>query len=75
MRYLLILLVVLLVAWRWKTARAAMQRKAQHQQTAAPAAQAMVCCAQCGLHVPTHDAVTGANGAYCSAAHLRLAEP
>lgn len=73
MKYLLIFLVVLLITWCWKTTRSTLQRKAQHKQT--PAALEMVSCAQCGVHVPAHDAVRGVKGSYCSAAHLRQAEP
>lgn len=75
MRYLLIFLVVLLVAWRWRTSRAALERKAQRMQDAAPAALAMVRCSHCGVHLPANDAVKGAKGAYCGANHLRQAEP
>lgn len=75
MRYLLVLLAVLLVAWRWKTWRSSLKRKAEHQQTVAPEALTVVPCALCGVHVPHNDAVTGTKGAYCSAAHLRSSEP
>jgi len=72
MKYLPIFLVVLLIAWRWKTTRSALQRKAQHKQP--PAALEMVSCTECGVHVPANDAVKGVKGSYCSAAHLRQAE-
>lgn len=75
MKYLLLFLVVFFIAWRWKTTRTALERKAQQKQAAAPAALAMVRCQQCGVHVPANDALTGAQGSYCSAAHRCLAEP
>ena len=75
MRYLLVVLAVLLIAWRWKASRSAAKRTAEHRQAVAPTALAMVPCTRCGLHVPQNDAVAGAKGAYCSAAHLRLSEP
>jgi uncharacterized protein len=75
MRYLLIFLVVLLIAWRWRASRTALERKAQRKQDSPPTALTMVRCSQCGVHLPAHDAVQGNKGIYCGAAHLRLAEP
>jgi uncharacterized protein len=72
MKYLLIFLVVLLIAWRWKTTRTALERKTEQKK--APAALEMVRCKQCGVHLPAHDAVMGTQGTYCSAAHRRLCE-
>lgn len=41
-----------------------------------PAAQTMVSCAHCGLHLPEAEAVEGDGGRhYCSAEHRRLGPP
>jgi uncharacterized protein len=74
MRYLLIFLVVLLIAWRWRTSRSDTARQTQRKQADAPTALDMVRCAQCGVHVPAPDALPGRKGAYCSADHLRQSE-
>ena len=76
MKYLLGFLVMLLVAWRWRTARAAKQLDAQRQRQHPPTQTQveMVRCDQCGVHVPAHEAVYGARGTYCSNAHRQLKE-
>ena len=38
------------------------------------AAQVMVSCAQCGLHVPQSEAFPGRGGHFCSAAHRAIFE-
>jgi uncharacterized protein len=35
----------------------------------APKPQAMLRCAECGLHLPADDALPGKGGVFCSAAH------
>lgn len=70
MKYLLIILVVLAVLWF---------ARGRSRHDAPPAApprprgpQAMVRCAHCGVHLPAQDALSGAQGSYCSAEHRRL---
>ena len=75
MRVLLVFVVVMLLAWRWRTARTALHRADQRKQASPPAALDMVPCGQCGVHIPANDAVTGLQGAYCSTDHLRQTEP
>ncbi len=78
MRYLLVLLAVLLLVWRWHTARAAALRERKPTaHTRSPIktdARTMVACAHCGVHVPADEALRSAHGAYCSAAHRQQAE-
>lgn len=78
MRYLLVFVAVLLLVWRWRTARAATLRErdqsAQNRPPIKSTARTMVACAQCGVHIPTDDACKGARGDYCSTAHRQLAE-
>jgi uncharacterized protein len=72
-RFLLIFLVVLVLAWRWRSWRAQTQR--QRAASAPPQTTDMVRCAQCGVHVPANEAVTGLKGQYCSSAHRQSLEP
>ena len=75
MRYLLIFLAVLLIAWRWRASRSASKPTTRKAQSAAPpSALTMVRCSHCGVHLPAHDAVQGASGTYCGADHLGQAE-
>lgn len=74
MKYVLLLVVVFVVLW-WL--RGGLRRKPPAEPSsrpaqAAPAAQPMVTCAHCGVHLPQRDAVSDSGGAYCSDAH-RLA--
>jgi uncharacterized protein len=75
MKYLLIFALVFLVAWRWRSARSGQQlKKAQKKAAAQATPMDMLPCSQCGLHIPTQDAIPGAHGNYCSTAHLKIAE-
>lgn len=78
MKYLLVLAVVLLVlVLGLARARRRVDSKPARPAagTAKPAAEEMVRCAHCGVHLPRRDALTGgASGLYCSEAH-RLAGP
>lgn len=78
MKFLLVLGVVLFGVWLWKHNRKAdrLARDAQQHRTdagqpppASPAPAHMVACGHCGLHLPQHEAVSGARGVYCSDAH------
>lgn len=74
MKYLLILGLVLVGIWLWRTQRQAPpQRKPADKAVAEP--QTMVRCAFCALHLPASDAIQGQKGLYCSAEHLKRAEP
>jgi len=75
MRYLLIILAIVLVAWGWRAFRTSLQQNAQRKKADTSSTVAVVRCAQCGVHIPTNDAVTGDKGVYCSTAHLHQAEP
>lgn len=78
MKFLLLVFVVLVLVWKWRT------RHVQHtpptgtqtrkRTSRTPQAVAMVECRQCGLHLPGSDAVYGVQGAYCSAQHQRDGE-
>ena len=74
MKFLLILSVVLLVVWIWRSSRSTASKRNQQQNKAAPEALEMVRCTLCSVHVPSVDAIQGKNGPYCSADHLHRAE-
>lgn len=75
MKYVLVVIVVFLVAWRWRSARdASLAQKQQQKARTATTPTAMVACHHCGLHLPQSDAIAGRQGSYCSAAHRQAAE-
>jgi uncharacterized protein len=78
MKLLVLLLVVGVLGWLlWGRSRrpGAERRTPKPPPDKAPAAQAMVACAHCGVHLPQADALTDAAGRpFCSEAH-RVAGP
>ncbi len=76
MKYLLLVAVVLLVLGLARARRRVDSRPARPAAAAGkPAAEEMVRCAHCGVHLPRREALAGAApGLYCSEAH-RLAGP
>ena len=72
MKYLLLLLVALLIAWQWRTHRAAKDREPKVGSPQKPIE--MLACSHCGTHVAVQEAIQGESGVYCSAAHKRLHE-
>lgn len=74
-RILLFVGVALLVVWLWRSTRRTHHEQAPDSQPAPPTdPQEMVRCAECGLHLPLADAVTGRAGVYCSDEHRQRAE-
>lgn len=71
MRYLLLLLLVGYVLWRWREAQA--QRRAAPPPKQAEQTQTieMVVCAHCGVHLPVSQALTVRSIYFCSAAHQK----
>lgn len=69
MKYLVLLLIVLGGIWWIRQ-----QRKPNQPASKKPGTQVMVPCAHCGTHVPEDDAILGARGLYCSAAHRDIHE-
>ncbi len=75
MKYLIVLVVVLVGAWVWRS-----NRRAEHAARRPPQApknqvtdpQDMVRCAHCGLHLPRNEALASAKkpaALYCSVEH------
>ncbi len=75
MRFLLVFLVVLILAWRWRTWREAGQQAKRQKSHATPPTTNTVICNNCGIHIPASDALVGALGVYCSSAHRLQMEP
>jgi uncharacterized protein len=74
LKYLLLLLVGLLIAWQWRSYRDREARKQTPPRGSAEQPIEMVSCVQCGVHIVASDAVTGRLGAYCCAAHRQRYE-
>jgi uncharacterized protein len=74
-KYLLVFVVAVLLAWRWRTSRTGQQQQKRQTKAAQHIPVDMVACAQCGLHISATDAVKGSHGSYCSVAHRTQAEP
>jgi uncharacterized protein len=75
MKYLLVFLVVLLVAWRWRCAREAQQTDTANKKAAAHALPVdIVECSHCRVHIPRVDAIQGRQAMYCTQHHRNLAE-
>jgi len=76
MKYLLVLAVVLVAFYVWRSNRREEMRapppKAPPQPLAQP--EAMTRCAHCGMHLPATEALAGRRGSYCSQQHLGQAE-
>jgi uncharacterized protein len=64
MKYLVVLLIVLGGIWWIRQ-----QRKPDQNSRQPSGPQVMVPCKHCGTHIPENDAIRGARGVYCSAAH------
>ncbi len=75
MKFLLLFFIFMVLLWQWRHARE--QKVNQTKRKNAPTADAvvMVPCAHCGMHLPSNDALKGAQGLYCSAAHRQAQEP
>lgn len=75
MRLLLILALVLVGMWLWRSNRRAGPpglHAPEDQGTHKPIE--MVSCAHCAVHIPSAQAVQGTHGSYCCTEHLHSAE-
>lgn len=79
MKYLIVLVVILIVFWLWRSGRNALdasRREAGRGAAArknAPAQLEMVRCPVCGVHLPEAEAVRADATYYCSIEHLNQA--
>lgn len=75
MKYLLVVIVVMIGIWVWRSNRA--QDKSESRRNRPPSEDAavdMVGCDVCGLHCPRQDVVVGRKGMYCCSQHRNQAE-
>ena len=73
MKALLFLMVVLAGVWWWRSRLAPGDKKRPEARPTEPLD--MVRCTQCGMHIPSAEAVQGQQGPYCSLEHLKQLEP
>ena len=71
-KYLLLIVLVGVVWWRWRNAHAS--RSSDQAQQAQNKAEDMVKCSHCGVNQPVSDSILVAEHYYCCAAHRRAAE-
>jgi uncharacterized protein len=75
MKYLLVLVVVMVGIWVWRSNRAEEKSEARRDRPkAVESAVDMVGCDLCGLHCPRDDAIAGRKGVYCCVQHRNQAE-
>lgn len=68
MKYVLVVLAIVVLIWLVRGARRrAMPPPARPQGEGA--AQPMVACLHCGVHLPAHEALPGRGGVFCGEAH------
>ena len=77
MKFLLVLIVVMVGVWIWRSNRAA--ERAEEDNSRRPRGKPagaidMGRCDLCGMHCPGDDLVKGRRGAYCSTEHRDQAE-
>jgi uncharacterized protein len=70
MKFLLLILVVLAAVWLLRGARRRVEPPAEPSAPPSPASpQQIVACAQCGVHLPSGEALPGRGGVFCGEAH------
>ena len=74
MKALLLVFVILLGVWLWRSSRPTLPRPGQPKTDKVAAPLDMVSCSFCSVHLPAAEAIKGAKGVYCSADHLAQAE-
>lgn len=71
MKYLLLLLVLAVLIFMLGAKRGRAARREPEARPAKPPGQpqAMLRCAECGMHLPANEALPGKGGVFCSSAH------
>ena len=72
MKFLLLLMVILAGVWLWRSRRFEQRTDAPSTARQPARPDAMVTCRRCGVHLPASEAISDAQGHYCSVEHLRL---
>lgn len=68
-RLLFFLLIVLAAVLWWKHAQRGRKRPPAPPAPAPGQTETMVRCAECGVHLPAHQALPGKGGVFCSNEH------
>ncbi|MCE4537696.1 hypothetical protein LXT12_10590 [Pelomonas sp. P7] len=69
MKYVLLLALLALLFFMLGAKRGRPREPEARAAPPPPKPQAMLRCAECGLHLPADDALPGKGGVFCSAAH------
>lgn len=69
MKYLVLLLVLLVAYFSWRSKRMPKSRRRKGAPPPLAPPQDMLACALCGVHVPRGDALVSGNRSYCCKAH------
>lgn len=78
MKYLIIIFLVLVVFWLWRSTRPSQKNTAHPGHPRGESAKEketteMVACGVCHVHLPRSEALIGRDSFYCSEAHRREA--
>jgi uncharacterized protein len=74
MKFFLVLSVVLIAIWLWRSNREAKPGLKPKNPPAGHAPLEMLGCSVCDVHVVAADAIRGKNGIYCCQEHRQRAE-
>ena len=74
MKYLLVIVLVLVVFWIWRSGRTSQKQAVQPDHShdkpvGEKEIMEMVACGVCHVHLPRSEALIGRDGFYCSEAH------
>jgi uncharacterized protein len=82
MKYLIVILLILVVFWLWRSGRPSRKNAAAPKRSGSGSGSGsgkareiteMVACGICHVHLPRSEALIGGDGFYCSEAHRREA--
>jgi uncharacterized protein len=68
MKFVLVMLAIVVLVWLLKRSFLSAGSRAKPPPTVLPP-QAMLACAQCGVHLPANEALPGRGGVFCGDAH------
>lgn len=75
MKLALLIGVVLLGAWFWRSGRGASTEGSVKRKAPLAPQSEMIRCLHCAVHLPSAEAQHGRLGPYCTTEHRQLAEP
>ena len=75
MKLALLIGVVLLAAWCWRSGRRASKEGSVKRKAPLAPQSEMIRCLHCAVHLPSAEAQHGRLGPYCTTEHRQLAEP